>query len=90
MRRVIIGTAELAAYVFVLFVSITGAIGGYGYGSLLSFIGNDETTRMVGALVGFFGGFLTASVAAALLFLLIDIAANTRRMARMLDTIERQ
>lgn len=92
MRRMIIGTAVFATYCFVFIVAISAGVAGYVYGTTLgfaeNFAGNDQTTQVISALVGLVGGFLLASVAAATLLLLADIAANTRRTVRMLDSME--
>lgn len=76
------GIAVLSVIIGTLGAGITGAALGYTTGA---FSGNGAGLAFFGFLVGGFIGFVTSALASALLFVLAEIAANTRRTREILE-----
>ncbi len=74
MRKLIVKSLETIAYVAIVLIVIGSGIGG------ASAMGG-----VTGFIVGVSGGAVFSIVTFGALFLLIDIAENTRRTARGLD-----
>ncbi len=73
MKRIIIKSLELIATILMALIVLGAAIGGAASGGFIGFLG------------GLIGGAITAIVLLGALFLLMDIADNTRRTAELLE-----
>ncbi|GAB4150563.1 MAG: hypothetical protein Tsb0016_22290 [Sphingomonadales bacterium] len=73
MKRIIIKSLELIATILMALIVLGAAIGGAASGGFVGFLG------------GLIGGAITAIVLLGALFLLMDIADNTRRTAELLE-----
>ena len=75
-RQFIIRTAEIFILVLVVLITLWFAVGGAGYGQLIG------VGWLLGLIIGGAVGFVFGCVSAAYFFLLLEIASNTRVMAR--------
>ena len=73
MKRIIIKSLELIATILMALIVLGAAIGGAASGGFIGFLG------------GLIAGAITAIVLLGALFLLMDIADNTRRTAELLE-----
>jgi hypothetical protein len=72
-RRFIIRFAEILTILTMAFATISFAISGLFWATMGGY------SRIAGLVLGAISGFALAAVGAAILFLLIEIAENTRR-----------
>jgi hypothetical protein len=72
-RRFIIRIAEILTILTMVFATISFAISGVFWAAMSGY------SWIVGLVLGAISGFALAAVGAAILFLLIEIAENTRR-----------
>jgi hypothetical protein len=79
-RQFIIRTAEVFIVILVVLITLWFAVGGAGYGQLIG-IG-----WLLGIVIGGAIGFVFGCVSAAYFFLLLEIAKNTRKMAKYYET----
>ncbi len=73
MRRFITKSLEVLSFVVIALIVLGSSIGGANSGGFVGFI------------VGFIGGAVMSIVIFGALFVLMDIADNTRRMAELLE-----
>jgi hypothetical protein len=85
-RRLIIGCAEFIATVFVIASTALGFRVGklylIAYGDAMGIRVDETTAAIVGAVLG----FAAAVLLSAILFLLIEIARNTRQLVLLSDS----
>ena len=80
MKKFVIDTIEVMAWVMTILLILVGGV--LGYESKLGSYGIDEA---IGTILGALAGFMVAVVIFGILFILIDIAENTRRTAALLE-----
>lgn len=85
-RRFILGVADTLAVILVLAVTLGAALTGAALGAATgAFAGASSSRPIIGFFVGGAFGFMTAALGSALLFCLMEIAANTRRTRELLE-----
>lgn len=72
IRRFIIKVAELVAYLAIIVLTLIGGISGW-----ITALASGASVTL-GIILGALGGFVVAATGSAILFLLMDIAENTR------------
>lgn len=83
LRRFVIGTVNTLLFLFILLATLVGAVRGLAFSYVFSFFRDSNIPYEAYATIAFvFGGivgFLLASIPAVVIFLLTEIAENTRQ-----------
>jgi hypothetical protein len=82
-RRIVIALANILAIIGIVLSTIGGGFSGAASSQIYG--GGGATAMVVGFVLGALVGFLVAAILAAFLFLLTEIATNTRQTMLMLE-----
>ena len=92
MRTLIIGLLQIVAIVGFILMIVMGAYMGYAYEQLVAAqnIAVVAIDPVLGAVIGAIGGLVAAVITFGVVFLLIDIRAQTRRTAQVLEDLAKR
>jgi hypothetical protein len=80
VRRIVVRIAEMFGLLSIVLGALAGGVSGYAYGRFLRLeFDAVEALPVYGAIVGTIVGFLLPAIAFSVLFLMIEIAENSRR-----------
>ena len=92
MRTLIIGLLQIVAIVGFILMIVMGAYMGYAYEQLVAAqnIAGVAIDPVLGAVIGAIGGLVAAVITFGVVFLLIDIRAQTKRTAQVLEDLAKR
>lgn len=89
VRRFVVRTAEMFGMLSIALGAMAGGVSGYAYGRFLRLeFDAVEALPVYGAIVGTIVGFLVPAIVFSVLFLMIEIAENSRRTVAFFHHIQ--
>jgi quinol-cytochrome oxidoreductase complex cytochrome b subunit len=89
VRRMVVRMAEMAGILSIVLGTIAGGLSGYAYGRVLRLeFDAVEALPTLGAIAGGIAGFVIPAIAYSFLFLMIEIAENSRRTVTFFQHID--
>lgn len=82
-RRFVIGLSGLTAVVLIIASAIIAGIGGAAVSVIMS--GGRAESAVIGFVFGAISGFFFAALPCAMMFMLMEVAENTRKTAQLLE-----